>query len=680
MSTEKRLCYLEVRLPEGPFYEKREIKPVTIILTSPPEWSEKLRAYLSYRATLINPSGEKILIKDNSLMQFSIPGQHIELGMNTLIVEGSIFSRIEPDASHDKTEKIKKANSVTREKFVTDWENYISDIATELWDKNTGPQSFNTDEVMLKLKISRNSAISIARDLAAYHLNIKDHKKQIDPHFMERTVKIVAADILKQVLEIKPAEVSFDTLEQIDASGGGSDGGGGLHHGLHYSDLRLTSRGNFPVELQRPGAVNTHDMILWAVIERNANQYQEFSDFIDENYTTRSNSPFQGINSYSILRQTVRAWMLKSMSTNWDVTKIQEKLIAMYGRNVFSQAEIDAAVRMHFNIDSPIFGRTTEYLKEIYNLHPLAGPGEIRLDGVIRERLTEPPMCELIWSYWHEEGMMVQTMQAICLRFQNKLLKSGNDPLASLNTSPLRRLSNWLWQYINDEHLRLSVRRRNYEYDHHYGISLRGKAVADFQPADSRKNFMGAFNHLLYLLSQFYQQVDDTTVVADAFPIKNALRDVHVIMSEGAHNQFGDLPWAAREEMLTEKYILGRPEMREFLGGRSMVPYQEPWMENVDTMKRLQGWTDVLVQHFVTLANCGENILLSIRHGGWNSPEVVADNARNWADAHRSKVQEYIHSYRAITGLDLTDKSQVDNEAPAVHLVKKLEKQTGRPV
>jgi len=39
-------------------------------------------------------------------------------------------------------------------------------------------------------------------------------------------------------------------------------------------------------------------------------------------------------------------------------------------------------------------------------------------------------------------------------------------------------------------------------------------------------------------------------MIADAFPVLNALREVHLLLAEGAHNQYGDLPWTARHEML----------------------------------------------------------------------------------------------------------------------------------
>jgi hypothetical protein len=37
----------------------------------------------------------------------------------------------------------------------------------------------------------------------------------------------------------------------------------------------------------------------------------------------------------------------------------------------------------------------------------------------------------------------------------------------------------------------------------------------------------------------------------------------------------------------------------------------------VDDMKRLQGWSDVMITHFHELAIYGEQILLSIRYGDW---------------------------------------------------------------
>jgi hypothetical protein len=272
--------------------------------------------------------------------------------------------------------------------------------------------------------------------------------------------------------------------------------------------------------------------------------------------------------------------------------------------------------------------------------------------GVLQFRLTSPSLIELIWSYWLEEGMLVQTMNAIARRFQNRR-GSPNDPLGELEFDPLRPLNNLIWGFIADEHSRLTVPRRAHEYIHHYGLPLVGKAVPDLNPADARSKFIEAFHNLLSAAARFFRDDSDTTVLADAFPLLNALKDVHLILAEGAHNQFGDLTWTARAEMMTIQWMLARPEMREFLRGRYMVPYQEEWMGAVDSMKKLQGWTDTTITHFYELAVTGERILLSVRYGDWSDIENIEDQAKNWARSCKPEIQRYIYAYKTVTGVDL---------------------------
>jgi hypothetical protein len=286
-------------------------------------------------------------------------------------------------------------------------------------------------------------------------------------------------------------------------------------------------------------------------------------------------------------------------------------------------------------------------------------------------------MIELIWSYWHEEGMLAQTMAAIARRFQNVRSGGGRDPLGSLELDPLRPLNNVLWGYIQDEQHRLNVVRRAYEYDHHYGFTLHGKAIKNLRPADSRSRFVEAFHNLLHLTNAFYRQDDDTTVVADGFPLLNGLREVHLLLTQGGHNQYGDLPWTARQEMLMDQWILARPEMREFIGGRIMVAYPELWMDRVDSMKQLQAWDETSSVHFRDLGVFGEQILLSVRFDPWMRA-ILPDDAANWARYWRPEIQGYVHAYRAVTGVDLraepTDTRPLAerNLPPSVHLRNRL--------
>ena len=301
--------------------------------------------------------------------------------------------------------------------------------------------------------------------------------------------------------------------------------------------------------------------------------------------------------------------------------------------------------------------------------------------GVLQHRLTSPSLIELVWSYWLEEGMLVQTMNAIARRFQNRR-GSSYDPLAELEFDPLRPLNNLIWGFIQDEHNRLTVSRRAHEYVHHYGLSLVGKAVPDLNPADTRSKFIEAFHNLLSAAARFFREDSDTTVIADGFPLLNALKDVHLILAEGAHNQFGDLTWTARAEMLSIQWMLARPEMKEFLRGRYMVPYQEDWMGAVDSMKKLQGWTDTTITHFYELAVTGERILLSIRYGDWSDIENIEDQARTWARSSKPEIQRYIYAYQTVTGVDLSSENVDTQDAamrylqPSTHLERRLAKQT----
>ena len=263
------------------------------------------------------------------------------------------------------------------------------------------------------------------------------------------------------------------------------------------------------------------------------------------------------------------------------------------------------------------------YLKRIVNSFGLAvarDKNSVLCNAILADRLGPCPL-ELIWSYWHEEGMLVQAINAVSLRFQNKSTRNGRDPLAHLALDPLRPLNNLLWGYIQDEQNRLTIARRAYEYEQEYGLTIYGKAVPQMRPVERRSKFIEAFHNLLHLSTVFFKDQSNNFLKPDPFPLLNAAKEVHMILAEGANNQFGDLPWAARIEMMIQKWLLGRPEMERFLGGRAMVPYTEKWMATVDTMKTLQGWSDTSVRYFRDLAVFGERLLLTLRWGDWSDDQ-----------------------------------------------------------
>jgi hypothetical protein len=296
------------------------------------------------------------------------------------------------------------------------------------------------------------------------------------------------------------------------------------------------------------------------------------------------------------------------------------------------------------------------YLDSVLSRAYAEGTASVPATSPLLAGAMGPFLLELIWSYWHEEAMLVQTMNALLLRFQNVRRPGRTDPLADLELDPLRPLAGVLWGYLQDEHNRLSLTRRALEYDHEYGLRISGRAVRRIGTADSRSRFLPAFHNLLRQCALFFREDNDTTVIADAFGLMNALRELHLVLAEGAHNQFRDLPWTARVEMLMQQWILAQPEVGEFLRGRPMVPYRERWMARVDAMKKLQGWGDVSTVHFGDLARSGERLLLSVRYGNW-SAITDQEQARAWARYWKPEIQNYVHAYQAVTGVNITDET-----------------------
>ncbi len=449
------------------------------------------------------------------------------------------------------------------------------------------------------------------------------------------------------------------------------------------------------VRLQRTASDPTLDQALWVAIRNRtrAMSFDRYQKFMNRALLWEEQNPFRGlqtraaqelgrdvselgthlhgVTAYQKLKALTETFLLLQCGVRIDERGEQTRI-------PFDEGMEARRLGGPFSIDD-MEARLKDYLGDRAQLPYITRVAKAAFpelerdsfdDRLIASRINEPLLIELIWSYWMEEGMLVQTMNALSLRFQNVHSAGERDPLMNLEIDPLRPLNNLLWGYIQDEVHRLTVRRRAYEYTHHYGLTVYGKAASGMRPADTRSKFLEAFHNLLFQTSVFFKEDFQTTVIADGFPLLNSLREVHLILSQGAQNQFGDLPWTARVEMMLSQYMLSRREIHDFLGARVMVPYREPWEAQVDAMKSLQGWTDVTVSHFRDLAVYGEQLLLSIRYGDW-----IADNdeysAINWARYFRPEIQGYLHAYRAVTGIDLTNADSIDATIPGILLQKR---------
>jgi len=509
---------------------------------------------------------------------------------------------------------------------------------------------------------------------------------------------------------------AFEKRRRVPAQGASARAFGQV--GTHHTTVQVLRAPKEPlsVTMRRAESPATTDQALWTAIRNSANAlgFNNYARFMDvvlcggngvpsasdkatrDSVKHRLRLPFPDTDAYRQLKVATEVFVMLNCSVFFDEARRHEiegdpDVLAAESRRYYqalqpgdietywTQLLEDVATDGQGSVSTlPYLAIIRRKLQDVAVVQPKNNAWlqqeEVATEcmGILMRKLTHPCLLELIWSYWHEEGMLVQTMNAITWRFQNRRGPADRDPLALVEIDPLRPLNNFIWGYIQDEQHRLTVPRRAYEYDHHYGLTLLGKAVPAVRGADSRSRFLEGFHNLLFRCSIFFKEDDDTTVVADGFPVLNALKEVHLQLTQGAHNQYGDLPWTARQEMLMQEWLLARPEMREFLPSRVMVDYPEPWMDRVETMKTLQGWTDTSVMHFRDLGVFGEQVLLSIRFGAW--PSIIEpQSAANWARYWRPEIQGYIHAYRAVTGVDLTER--IDATLPALLLQQRL---TGR--
>ena len=409
------------------------------------------------------------------------------------------------------------------------------------------------------------------------------------------------------------------------------------------------------VKLTRPDVEYTYDKKLWDSIKKNSLKFTEYEDFIntilcadDKTVMYKSKSFGDNMNPASQRSLSkIRSPFVRTEEYNLLKFGTEFYMLSKFGlHNEFLTGYLKTKQLPYYDYVVASIKDDLKFYHEPVNYD--------ECDVRTNDRLINPFMIELIWSYWMEQGMLVQTLNIINLRFQNIKGNRYVEALQRFDVDPLRPLNHILWGYIQDEQHRLSLPRRLYEYDHEYGLTLTGRAVPAITPADSRVPFLEAFHSLLNQCLFFFHESDDTTRIADAFPILNSLKEVHLLLAEGNHNAYGNLTWTARHEMMIQQYILSRTEMREFMGGKVMVPYPETWMDRVDTMRSIQGWGNTSVVYYYELAIHGEMILLSIRYGNWSDVTLDRHNAANWAQEFRNSIQRYVHAYRTVTGIDLS--------------------------
>jgi hypothetical protein len=437
-----------------------------------------------------------------------------------------------------------------------------------------------------------------------------------------------------------------------------------------------TIGGHIRVSMDRTPSHPTLDEALWAVIHERteAISFDRYYAFIrrvfsldgregaHEELSRRLNDlGTRGIEAYRTLKELTELFLLTESGARAHPEPLLASARGIGREREYSREEIEENLNKYLRDgELPYIARVIDAAFPYFDQE---GRGYDRL----RRRLFRQPLfIELYHELCLEHGMLMRTMEAVSQRFQNVRGNGARDPLAALEIDPLRPLGDVIWHWIQNEPLRLTPKRRIAEYHHGYGHTVIGDDMPGLRTADVRTSFPEAFSILLSQCEIFYKEDNQTTVIADAFPVLNSLKEVHQILAMGAGNAAPQLTFTARVETLLMQLMLAQPELRSFLRTRIMVPYEEPWMGQVDSMKELQGWQQPSITHYRDLAHFGERLLLSIRLGDWTAGDEAS--ARNWLRHHKNAVRRYTHAHRAVTGIDLTNPMVVASMRPTLSL------------
>ena len=175
-----------------------------------------------------------------------------------------------------------------------------------------------------------------------------------------------------------------------------------------------------------------------STIQKNSQTLNKYSDGLEKPF-------FKGMYAYGALKLATQIFLILhncglEIGDGYDKEDEGHRL----GREV-SKENIREELKRYLGENV----RLLPYFEQI--LQNLFGSGylnELDLNKLLSYRVKYPCMIELIWSYWHEEGMLSQTMNAISLRFQNKKVPSARSPLANMTIDSIRSLGPLIWDHI----------------------------------------------------------------------------------------------------------------------------------------------------------------------------------------------------------------------------------------
>ena len=216
--------------------------------------------------------------------------------------------------------------------------------------------------------------------------------------------------------------------------------------------------GDLRVSMRRTATEATEDLPLWVVIRKSTeaisfDNYFRFMNHVlcgeplPSSVTQTSNRiargrarfdelqnrrflPFTDADGYRILKVATEAFLMVNCGValaDFDFFSDQEGDLADLVRRVGITADLRGLWDRYLKFVNGTSDQTLPYLALIRDkLRDVRLKDSLFADanlpqecfGILRQKLAEPCLLELIWSYWHEEGMLVQTVNAITVGFK----------------------------------------------------------------------------------------------------------------------------------------------------------------------------------------------------------------------------------------------------------------------
>lgn len=467
------------------------------------------------------------------------------------------------------------------------------------------------------------------------------------------------------------------------------------------------------VALQRPDQHPSRDQALWLSLSNSsrAQSFQRYEDFINRALFLATQPPLEakddgaeadaalaGAGDVRDVASELSQWPLEHLQPPvfgvqaYEMLDLATRIFLLFNAGVVRQTAdgIDVIApdlidpereeqRLGFPVDatslrSALLAYFGTNLALPYFERIIANLPVMPTEETVKHRIQYPLVIELIKLYYWEEGYLMRTMSELEKQFTAERSPTGRNPLANFDLHPLLNESHLFFGYVQSKYRRLTRARRNAEYKRQYEIALSGEGMPKLSAADGRSNVIKALNDLVYEAALFYRDDADTTRIADGYKVMLAIQGLQLLLAQRASNQFNSLNIELMVQMMIVQYILSRPNVIQFLQGPPMVAYAAPWQRAVEAMMKLQGWDNVSVSHYSTLADAADLILSGVRLGDWMHRDTTQDQAENFVRYFMPQFKAYANSYKAVTGLDLTAdvtdaRDAADRSAPPSTLI-----------